>query len=495
MRRRIRLATVGAIAISAIAALSTSAGAVEPAAVANYSTSANGGFISLSLLNLIGLTGAGSSASSANNSATASGTGLCATLSESASTCPTTVAPTAADAINTTAVASETTDGQASDPAPNCLVPPLTVILITLEAACGRASASLDANGNPTAYGEGDLAKVTVGLGAAIPGLGNLLGNGTLCPSNAAAGGAAAGGLTAPAGVVSGLLSTVDSLLGTANLGALVPTGSDPLTSLCGIISGLTGELPLVGGLLSNATASTTLLSVTVGDSTSNITSSQASNGDDLVTTVATTEGVDIDLLGMLDIKILPNTASITVDTTTGVVSDPSAVTGILSVQEGASAPTVLALPDLSSLLGNLLNSLGLSGIVNPQLTTVAESATTLNSTATAGSAEAADLKLDLLGGLVVLNLGDAKVSASVNNVTSGPVVPVVTEPGVVTQPAVVPQAAVVPNVTTVHTGEFWAGSLPIFLLSGMGLAGMLMIGRRRVFSVARSVTPFSRRR
>jgi hypothetical protein len=52
-----------------------------------------------------------------------------------------------------------------------------------------------------------------------------------------------------------------------------------------------------------------------------------------------------------------------------------------------------------------------------------------------------------------------------------------------------------VPGVTSVHTGEFWAGPLPIILLSGMGLAGMLLIGRRRIFSVARSLPLITRRR
>ena len=46
------------------------------------------------------------------------------------------------------------------------------------------------------------------------------------------------------------------------------------------------------------------------------------------------------------------------------------------------------------------------------------------------------------------------------------------------------------PNVTSVHTGEFWAGTLPVILMAGMGLAGLLLIGRRRVASLARSLLP-----
>ena len=50
-------------------------------------------------------------------------------------------------------------------------------------------------------------------------------------------------------------------------------------------------------------------------------------------------------------------------------------------------------------------------------------------------------------------------------------------------------------GVTTVHTGEFWAGPLPIVLMVGMGLAGLLLIGRRRVASLTRSLTSSNRRR
>jgi hypothetical protein len=51
-----------------------------------------------------------------------------------------------------------------------------------------------------------------------------------------------------------------------------------------------------------------------------------------------------------------------------------------------------------------------------------------------------------------------------------------------------------VPNVTTVHTGELWSGSRPV-ILAGMGLAGALLIGRRRIVAVARSINPLTRRR
>ena len=49
--------------------------------------------------------------------------------------------------------------------------------------------------------------------------------------------------------------------------------------------------------------------------------------------------------------------------------------------------------------------------------------------------------------------------------------------------------------MTSVHTGEFWAGPLPIILMVGMGLGGLMLIGRRRIASVARSLSPLARRR
>ncbi|HEY2214541.1 MAG TPA: hypothetical protein VGH31_05755, partial [Acidimicrobiales bacterium] len=254
---------MGALAITAIAALSSTAGAASSAP--SYSTSATGGFISLSLLNLIGLTGGGSSANaSSNGTDSASGTGLCATLSESATTCPTTTNATSADVLNTTANANATSASPGTDaPAPNCLVPPTTLLIITLEAACGRASATEDASGDPTAAGSGDLASVDVSLGAAIPGLGSLLGNGTLCGSSSSP-----GNTSATTGLVGGLLSTVNNLLGGLQLPILNSSSTTSngglldLGSVCGILTGLTSELPIVGGLLSNANAATDLLSI-----------------------------------------------------------------------------------------------------------------------------------------------------------------------------------------------------------------------------------------
>jgi hypothetical protein len=169
----------------------------------------------------------------------------------------------------------------------------------------------------------------------------------------------------------------------------------------------------------------------------------------------------------------------------------------LLSVSTMGGPATSIGLSSVEGLINGLLSALGgvLNTVVNPQLNTVAAATTNVAADGRSGSAEASDLKLNLLDGLVVLNLGDAKVAAS--SVAAVPAV--VTSPAAVTPvtPAaapIVPAAAVVPGVTTVHTGEFWSGSLPIVLMSGMALAGLTMIGRRRIFSVARSILPRRRR-
>jgi hypothetical protein len=94
-------------------------------------------------------------------------------------------------------------------------------------------------------------------------------------------------------------------------------------------------------------------------------------------------------------------------------------------------------------------------------------------------------------GGAIFVTLGQTALTAANNNAAPAIVTAPLVTPAVTPAPAAA--APTVAGVTTVHTGEFWAGSLPIFLVSGMGLAGLMLIARRRVFSVARALTPFTR--
>ena len=108
----------------------------------------------------------------------------------------------------------------------------------------------------------------------------------------------------------------------------------------------------------------------------------------------------------------------------------------------------------------------------------------------TTASAKVGVVNLGVLSGLmggVGLNVGDVSVTGS-STVSS----PAVTTSAATATP-VATAASVVPNVTTVHTGEYWAGPLPIILASGMALAGLILIARRRLASAARAVLRFTR--
>jgi hypothetical protein len=516
MKGRIRIAAVGMVAMMVIGAMTSTAGAAS----ATNSISANGGFISLSLLNTVGLTGGESSASaSTGQPTTASGTGLCATVQESSNTCPTTTAANSADLLNTTANASESTAGQTNTANANCLIPTLNLVLVTASAACGNATAAEDANSNPVSTkGEGNLAQVTVALGS-LPGLGSLnsvLNGGSLGSLCAAPTSLGTPSNTVPASSITDLpttlLGTVNSLLGSLGVSQLstlaAPTSSSPLAPVCSILSSLTAALGGTGlnGLLS-LTPSSPLLSLTLGDSTSTLDTSHGSNGDTIQTATATTEGVDVNILGMLDVKVLPNQAQIALDTTTGQVQAPSATenySDLLQVTATGQSPVNISLAPVEALITQLVQALGstLSSIVAPSMQPISGVVTNVSADGRSGSATSADLNLSLLGGLVVLDLGDAHVAASSTAATpavttsAATVTPAAAAPAPVTAAATTPApAATVPGVTTVHTGEFWAGTLPIILMAGMGLAGIMLIARRRIFSVARSLTPFTRRR
>jgi hypothetical protein len=524
MRGRIRIAAAGLASLAIIALSTGSAGAAGTPS--SYGVTANGGFLSLSLLNnAVQVTGGGSAADAGTGTsgpfADASGTGLCASLSASA-LCPSdATTPLAAGVLLNSTARSHAT---ATTPTPaagrDCILP-LDLGIINVDIGCGTSAATVDpttVSGVPSADGDGNLGTVTVTLGD-IPGLGGLLNGGSLgalCPAATSSPTVGSASAPAPLSIVSSLLGTVNNLLGTSGLPLLSSTiangTTSPLGGVCSILNGLlgsgsvVGSLPVLGGLLSNASASTPLLSIVLGDSDSNISTSTAS-GDAVVTSAATTKAVDVNILGMLDVQVLPNSADIAVDTVTGAVSIPSPPTvGLLKVTAGSAAPLSLNLSDLNATLGSLLNTLGaavgqvLNAVAAPNLIEVAPATTSIAPDGHSGTAEAADLKLSLLGGLVALNLGDAKVSATwsagSSPSTSAAVIQTqaATTPVAATPVPVVPAAGVVPNVTTVHTGEFWSGTLAPFVGGAMALAGLTLIARRRLFSVARSMVIRHRR-
>ncbi|HVB92400.1 MAG TPA: hypothetical protein VND70_09915 [Acidimicrobiales bacterium] len=511
MSSRLRRSAFALLAAVTVLALSSSAGA---ASQSSYGLTANGGFISLSLLNTAQVTGAGSAADSTKaGPVDASGTGVCVTLASTTSPCPSSATSplSSGDLVDTTQRASAATAGSTGTPTPAtaCLTN-LALGVLNLALACGHATASQDSSGNPTASGEGDLGTSSVTLALdSIPGLSGVLGSGALCPSSS---GSSAASAAVPTAVVTGLLTTVNQLLGAVDPSAPpipAPSSSSPLSPLCQVLAGVTAALPALGGALSSLTGSTPLLTVALGHSTStiatSISGSSGSSGDTIQTSTATTQGVHINLLGAVDLSLGPNTASIQLDTTTGVVSVPNPPTvGTITISTLGGAPTTIALSDLDSVLSGLLASLGavLPSSASPVLQ-ITPPATSVSGDGHSGSAESADLKLELLGGLVILDVGDAKVTATDtpgtgSKVITSPAPPPLTAipappESTVANPVTPPAASVVPGVTTVHTGEFWAGTLPIVLLSGMGLTGLLLIARRRIASATRSFIPLSR--
>jgi hypothetical protein len=508
MKGRIRIATAGVMAVMLATALSTSAGA----AASTWNVKANGGFLSVTLLKTIGLAGGSSEADATSSpSAEAIGTGLCLTVAQSTNPCPTLPSSVlTGQAISTTQTAVQNGANGVAPQVPtgaggHCLIPPVNLTIAALSAACGIASASEDANGNPTATGTGSLAgaSVTLSLGSVmgllgVSNTGLLPSTGALCPSGSTppATSTGTGGVAPTTGTpLDGLLGAVNNLLGGAGLSTLLPTSvasgaSSPLAPVCSILNGLITTLTGATGLsnLVNLNAATPLLTLDVGRSDSTVTTSADGN---VETATATQHAVDVNVLGMLDIQVTPNVASVSVNKTTGVAT-PSVSTGLLSVTTGGGVPTIITAPDLTKLINNLLGALNLgsalNGLIDPTLTKVFAAETTVSPDGTAATATSADLDLSLLGGNVTVNLGDARASGS--STTAVPLVktlPSSTTPVIPSAAPIVPAAAV-PNVTTVHTGFFWSGWAGPTFLAGMALAGLALVSRRRLISAARAV-------
>ncbi len=163
MRGRIRIAAVGLLAMAALCAASSSAGAQTN----QWSVQSNGGFVSLDLLNTLQFAGGGSEADASNAPvAEASGTGACLSTASSTNPCPTSATSSLSGlAATSTQDAVAKGDGVTATPTGSsaCAVP-LDSGLLNVNVSCGTASASEDGSGNPTASGTGSLANVSISL-------------------------------------------------------------------------------------------------------------------------------------------------------------------------------------------------------------------------------------------------------------------------------------------------------------------------------------------
>ncbi len=519
MRGRSRIAAIGLLAMTLFSATSATAGAQS---ASPWSVQANGGFVSLSLLNTLQVSGGGSEADASNAPmAEASGTGACLSTAASSNPCPTSASSSlSGDALDSTQDAVANGNGATATPtgANNCPIP-LNTGVLNVDVLCGNASASEDANGNPTATGTGNIANASLSLSLtdvlqAILG-GALPSASSLC-ANAPAATTSPGSNTSPLpGPVSSLLGTVNGIL-PANIGlnATSVAGGSTLAGECSVVSGLltqldaaSGSSPVTSALtgilnevlgLTGANASAVQpLDITLGGSTSSVTTSG-----NVVNDSVTQRTLEVNLFGLADLQVAPTTASVALDRSTGTVT-PSCNAGVVSYSTNGSLPTFVNITQIDDLVNQLLQTLGstgsaLSGALQTllgDLITYDPSGNLLtcdtSAPGTTASAKVGVLNLGLLSGLMgglTLNVGDVSVTGSSTVATPA----VATSPGTSPAPAV---TAAVPNVTSVHTGEYWAGTLPIVLIAGMGLAGILLIGRRRVASVARSLSPFARRR
>jgi hypothetical protein len=529
MRGRIRIAAVGLLALTVVGALSSTAGAQT---VTQWNVQSNGGFVSLDLLNTLQLAGGGSEAdASSAPQAEASGTGACLSTASSTNPCPTSpTSPLSGVALDSTQDAVAKGAGVTATPTGSgtCTLP-INTGLLNVDVSCGTASASEDGNGDPTASGTGSLANVSISVSLTDV-LQSLLGGSlpfasSVC-NDAPAAGSTTGSNTSPlSSTVSSLLTTVNGIL-PANL-ALNPTsvaGGSDLAGECSILSGLltqigaaggsspvggivTGILDEVLGLTGGNAASVQPLSIDLGGSTSAV-----STSGNVVTDSVTQHAADVDLFGLADLQVAPTTASITLDRSSGTVT-PSCNAGLVSYSTNGSLPTFVNIAQLNSLVNQILSTLGSSGsALSSALGSLLTGIISYNpdgnlltcdtsDPGTTASAKVSAVHLGLLSGLmggVGLDVGDVGVTGSAT--VASPAVTTsaaIATPAAVTAPASAsaPVPAPVPDVTSVHTGEYWAGSLPVILMAGMGLAGLMLIGRRRIAPVVRTLNPLTRRR
>src|ERR1700733_14529445 len=123
MRGRLRIAVVGLFAATALCASASGASAQT----GQWNVQANGGFVSLNLLNRLQFTGGGSEADASNAPvAEASGTGACLSTASPTNPCPTSASASLSGlASNSTQDAVAQGDGVTATPtgSSNCPVP------------------------------------------------------------------------------------------------------------------------------------------------------------------------------------------------------------------------------------------------------------------------------------------------------------------------------------------------------------------------------------
>lgn len=512
--------------MTVIGALSSSAGA----STTSWNAKASAGALDVTLLGQKLELAGGVTEADANSTALAEaiGTGLCIS-SGTPGPCPTNLTSATGQSLDTTQKAIQQGDGTTAK-GPVCVGTVPAAPLATIGVGCGNASAT-EASGNPTAEGDGsilDASALNITMGNALNAMGISLPTGSPCagtsaPAASSSPGSGSSSLPAPA---ASLLDTANTIISTLKLPTLNPTTvsqNSPQDSTCSILGGLANQVsivpvlgPLVGGLVTgnsnalNTAMGTSLLDVTAVEAKSTVTTSTNSSGDTVETAYSRGDTLGVNILGgMLDIKVVPAVATATVDRTTGKASS-SCTPGLVQVTVNNGTPNIVSLQPLGDALNQILDQLEASAL-KPLLDALLQvpdpgilscdapvnSAAGDSSSVTGGIFNATLIPAaGMPGGLLTLKVNDVTASASSTSATpTSPATSPSQTPSATPAANPVPAApAAVPNVTSVHTGEFWAGTLPIILMIGMALAGSLLIGRRKVMALARNFPLINRR-
>jgi hypothetical protein len=520
-RRRHLGAALLASAAASVVALGAATGGVASAATATYTAQATS---TGAEINLFGteLTGGQATVAvdTATPSVTATGTG------------------TLTPALVEKQTASVTKDG-ASQSEPNACsqgggLPAGLPVGLSLGLACASASASLSATNVPSGTASATVTPVSANVGGllnqiiqsggselftALQGvlgqLNSALGTGTAsCPSASGSGssgsnplsgltsllgsGSGTSALSSLLGTLSSPSSPLSSLLGSLGLGGGSTGGGSPLSSLTGgsgssgtgllgnLLEGVCQTLTNIERVVKSAQVPNTVV-VTAGPATASV----VGTGTD--TAIATANGAT------LDVQILPGVGC-TASTLTACVTDPTAYAAPLveikvasakstdtfngatwtPSSSGALATIDLNIPGFAQTI-SLATGQSLDLLAGTPLETVIDlgSASTSGATGTANGATV-DLLKGVSGGILV-NLGSATVTGDVTATAPA------SQPSHGSSPVLQSSTGVAPTPTAVHTGEWWAGSLPF--LAGMGAVGGGLIAwprLRRLSSVAR---------
>jgi hypothetical protein len=329
---------------------------------------------------------------------------------------------------------------------PGSFPPPFSSIL-NVGVACGSASASQDPDGYPSATATGQVVSLSVS------------------PSASA--------LPVPVSPGSTLSNTLQTLFG--SLPPVPVAGS----TLMAVLQGVAAAANVNWSSLVSASLGTSTSTVTANSASASATVIDAGDTIDLLTGLGSGGGP------LLTVAVGQAEATASADRASGNVTaadTPATVSVTLSPPVG-SPQTVSVAPGQSQTF--------LSG--TPLQTTISVGSGTAHSGQGSGSASAAGLTIDALQGVGASSAAatdggiDIELATAAASVTAG-------SPATVAAASVPPPPAVVPGVTTVHTGEPWAGPLPIALL-GLGmLSGLALVVRGRLSSMTSLLHHLARR-